>query len=907
MLHLVWCSAMAQFGPAQTLLTASGLPRLEAVDVDGDGDLDLLGHFGEGGIKWAENVDGQDALADFALLVPATAEGAFKMAELSGDGLLDIAYLDGNEVKVAFNSGSGIFAAPMVVETLAAPAGALELSDITGDGARDIVLTIEQGAGSRIAYHANEGGAFGPQVLLAPAYTGAPSTILLAGDLDGSGSTDLFFITEDNAAIGLISSGGTWDEIVLFNLFDYPFERPRLLDVDGDGDLDVAEAHAMVVQWADNRINEQIPFNAFTLRVVEPFVTAGIGAFGDLGCGEGASVVFIPSDPTLAVRWSTYLPSTQRFAPRQQLPDLPRGEVILFADMDGDGANDLLIADENGLHLFSNQLQAPTTMVEIPALDTVCVNGPSIVLPQGTPGDGVWQGTFVNENIFHRASVGGTSTVPLAYTVYEPQGCPVGAPGSIRVISGPTIVPFLGPVVCSGDGPFVMNSLPVGAEWFGLGDDNILDLDEYSGEQIVAAYTDFTGSTCVSFMGPLNIWNTLDVEIQEPGPLCFNDGPQLIVTSTPWTNDQWSGAISSFTQEGALFDPSQGAGTYTVIVERQPNAPQQCAGMDTVTIVVSDEIPEVELTQPPAYCASTSSIGLDFNVSEGGYWSGPGVSGDILLPFIAGTGDHTLSYTIDAPNGCSNTEQITLTLASIANVSHPGLGGFSFCVDQDPIQLSAYPAGGVWGAPVGNDGIFDPAAAGVGEHELSYTYVDPNGCQISNPAATIQVHEEETEVTIQAVGSVCQDDPPFDLIGTPGGIWHGDVTGIGDTIVFDPQAMGVGTHTVMLTSEAEGTCPATATMEIMVEVCTGMELANAHDGITLAPNPTNGLVRLNLSETGDRHMELLDAAGRVVRPLPMIRAGMTVVDVDLSTVADGLYHLRIVGDAGPVLLRVVKQ
>src|SRR5690606_7521245 len=154
----------------------------------------------------------------------------------------------------------------------------------------------------------------GALVKVAALFPGAAPTVMAIGDLDGSGGRDVLVIGDDLAVTALMNGNGdasTWDLLPLFVNNGYPFSRPRLIDVDGDGDLDLAEAGQGVVQWAQNRLNEGMPGDPFTLREIEPFTGAGIGAFGPTGCGSGASVVYIPSNPSLPVRWSTYLPAIQ--------------------------------------------------------------------------------------------------------------------------------------------------------------------------------------------------------------------------------------------------------------------------------------------------------------------------------------------------------------------------------------------------------------------------------------------------------------------------------------------------------------------------------------------------------------------------------------------------------------------
>jgi len=71
------------------------------------------------------------------------------------------------------------------------------------------------------------------------------------------------------------------------------------------------------------------------------------------------------------------------------------------------------------------------------------------------------------------------------------------------------------------------------------------------------------------------------------------------------------------------------------------------------------------------------------------------------------------------------------------------------------------------------------------------------------------------------------------------------------------------------------------------------------DKLTISPNPTNGLVSLNISVVGN--YELLTLDGRV------LESGTVKKDYDLTTYPKGVYHLRLSTDEGSRVLKVVKN
>jgi hypothetical protein len=71
------------------------------------------------------------------------------------------------------------------------------------------------------------------------------------------------------------------------------------------------------------------------------------------------------------------------------------------------------------------------------------------------------------------------------------------------------------------------------------------------------------------------------------------------------------------------------------------------------------------------------------------------------------------------------------------------------------------------------------------------------------------------------------------------------------------------------------------------------------DQLTISPNPTNGLVSLNMDVLGT--YELLTLDGRV------LESGTAKKEYDLTKYPKGVYHLRLSTDQGTRVLKVVKN
>lgn len=896
--------AQAQFGDASPLNSWPNGPELHPVDLDGDGDVDLAGAFGQEW-KWFEN-NGDGSFASISVLLDCgtyTPQGS-TFSDVNGDLLPDLLWWQGHEVFAAMNLGDGSFADPEVVAATGGLAiGAMVLADMTGDALPDIALTWGDDAVARVAWCRNVDGVFeAPVIVPFPIASPAPASLLLANINMHEGNDIVLFHADGmvTAVYNMASNGTAWTADTLCYATMPTFGRPQLVDVDGDGDLDIAEAGTSGIQWAENRISQLPPFEPFTIHQLEPFTTAGKGWFGRIGC-EGVSVVFVPGNPQLPVQWRSFIPAINGFAPAQELSGIPRGQHLRLADLNADGRDDLFMATNWGLRWYASEATVSNSTVELPSFGTHCRTGPALELPAALPEGGQWSGTWIEGNLLHRANAPTGMGIPLTYTAYEEEHCPVGGLSSIPLINGPDITPVLGPVLCSGDGPFQMASEPQNTQWTGLSAGNVLDLATYGGGLITSSYEDPSGIACATFIGPFQVWNTVSTDILPAGPFCVTDGPQEILPVVQLPNSNWGGDITGTSPVGAWFDPGQGAGTYSVILQRNAAHPQQCGGADTLTIVVSDVIPEVTALPFPAHCSS-QPVQLGGAVPEGGEWSGTGVANGMIDPAITGPGMHTVSYTYTAPEGCSNTVLVDVPLVGAATVTWDA-HDLLLCATDAPVQFHAQPDGGEWSAPLGTDGTLDPSGLATGDHAVVYTWTDPAGCVVTNTPLSVSLLPT-TEVTILELPTLCLEGGSVLLFGSHNGIWSGSVSGEGNNVLIDPEALGIGTWPVTLTASSAGACPGTTTIDVTISPCLSVEDTGTSALLRVMPNPFTGEALLFVPGDAAIAVDVLDASGRLVRTFTS--TGQGPHRLDLEGEPNGTYVLRVHAGGNVQHVRVVK-
>lgn len=145
----------------------------------------------------------------------------------------------------------------------------------------------------------------------------------------------------------------------------------------------------------------------------------------------------------------------------------------------------------------------------------------------------------------------------------------------------------------------------------------------------------------------------------------------------------------------------------------------------------------------------------------------------------------TYTATVTDANGCQGQTSVPVTVNPLPNVNAgPDL---TLCDQPVPEQLAGFsPTGGTWSGPnVSTGGLFTPS--GIGSFDLTYTYVDANGCENSD-ALTIEVIQPVT-VDAGPDASFCAGIGVQQLTPvTPGGTWSGN--GVTPAGAFNPQTPG---------------------------------------------------------------------------------------------------------------------
>ncbi|MBX3241187.1 MAG: VCBS repeat-containing protein [Chitinophagaceae bacterium] len=187
----------------------------------------------------------------------------------------------------------------------------------------------------------------------------ASGSYFMADDLDNDGKPDLVvkMSTGGQGVYALRNNGskGSFsfeDRVRIAETPTIPFDRFKLVDIDGDGKKDIIAPGNLSPVMVFARNNSSPGHIQFEPRILlpAPFGSMGIAA-GDLD-NNGKPDIAIAGQKVISIIRNTSVPGTPAFARSIGL-DIPFNAIAVeIADMDGDGKNDIICSGGEGV-MFS--------------------------------------------------------------------------------------------------------------------------------------------------------------------------------------------------------------------------------------------------------------------------------------------------------------------------------------------------------------------------------------------------------------------------------------------------------------------------------------------------------------------------------------------------------------------------
>lgn len=361
-----------QFSSQNTIAIGTGATvQLHSADLDQDDDNDLVAVIDSGRtVLWYKNSDGLGTMVFGDTIASGLSTNTkVALADFDGDGSIDAAIASTAETQVFWkaNDGDGMFG-PAQFVNLDIPIDqifwsnsynyfSLVAADLVGDTMPELLIN-----GDSIFWVVNDLGLGFHSSGSAPPFT--PDTIrrkavLLVGDMDLDGDKDI--ITHRDYLDGVLMSenidgnGETWAvSLISPGLEAAPKDRNmQLLDVDGDGDLDIMGQDHYVF-WCRNLAADGQLGQFERLRYRGMHDGFNIGAAGHLGC-DHASIIYNGRS------WSTFQSNLGNFSPLVAFGNTPYQTThVVLAELNGDGRNDLVHARPDSIFWRANTIVSET-------------------------------------------------------------------------------------------------------------------------------------------------------------------------------------------------------------------------------------------------------------------------------------------------------------------------------------------------------------------------------------------------------------------------------------------------------------------------------------------------------------------------------------------------------------------
>ncbi|MBL7936393.1 MAG: T9SS type A sorting domain-containing protein, partial [Bacteroidia bacterium] len=467
--------------------------------------------------------------------------------------------------------------------------------------------------------------------------------------------------------------------------------------------------------------------------------------------------------------------------------------------------------------------------------------GDSALLIGNVPG-GVWNtgettpSIYVKDTLSHFVTITNQCTSVSSATAQITHYATVGMP----------IITQTGPIqICQGDSALLSATATSGISWYKMVSSNY----SYVGygnsiyvKQTGDYYARIVTNCGVIYSLPIYVnADTLALDtaiVTAVGSLSFCPGGSVVLQSNnsncAWNTGQTTQTIS-VTYSGQYY------------VTNHNSCSSVTSAMVNVTVAPT---PTINYTEPQVpVCLTTPAFTLATATPTGGVYAGNGVTGNIFDPALAGSGTHTVSYSIyDNVTGCTAQATQTITIDYNPSVLVGGPSS-NICQGNNLILIQTVAPYGIWNT--GQTGqILSVNQAGT------YYVTQTNSCGASVNSNTIvtTIIPLPPQPTITQVGN--------DLISSAGVAYqwyfNGNVIVGATSQTYTPTQNG--DYTVYV-SGANGCYNLSSIFTYLITGTNNITLEN--NNITIYPNPSSGNFTLNIP-LGEYKIAIINAIGQTV-------------------------------------------
>jgi hypothetical protein len=487
----------------------------------------------------------------------------------------------------------------------------------------------------------------------------------------------------------------------------------------------------------------------------------------------------------VVLAWGGHIASTQTWGEGNSAHDIPGSPYHMFVET--------VEATVGGLTVCNGNMDCQLSSNAVSILPTCSITGPVVACPE-------------TNLLTYTAALDADLYGAVNYTWLLTNGTPSAGAQLSGTLTGSTTAASM-----------TRNAVPIAADFLAGGNFRLQLTVERDGNSAVC-YLNSTAAPGDSVL----INNVVTTAAASPTSFSLNSTSTSNLSATTQLNGVTDNAAFNYawavTSAGGLNGGSlTGAttrtpqfialnpGTYVFRVTATEIAAPNCIDIDSVTVVVTPA--QICPTVPTAsVCADTSTVTYTANAapsSDVAYiWSvnnGAVITSSNGLQSVTvnpGTISFTLTLVLDYtnPSILNDTCSYPVTVNPLPIVNTGSYG--PVCIDASPVSLSGTPSGGTWSGTGVTGSTFNIQTAGVGVHQVIYTYTDVNGCSAS----------DTTSITV----NVCLDDDfctyTQGYFGSPKGkacdgdsLYRNPVSLIRSLLLPGNIILGAGTRTITVT------------------------------------------------------------------------------------------------------------
>ena len=371
---------------------ANGANSVFAIDIDGDGDIDVLSaSSGDSKIAWYENTDGFGHFsAEKIISINAIGTRSVFSIDIDGDGNIDV--LSASYGKIAWYKnldGLGTFSTELIIDTNDVNATAVCAADLDNDNDIDVLYISQY---ETVGWFENTDGlgVFGVRQVIDNDAGNSVSAI----DVDNDGDNDIIFNSgsawfllwsENSDSMGDFSN--VYGVTAITNI-----ESFHTNDINGDGSIDIAYVsyYTNTIAWSENSgvspaLFEYFSYNLIDSNMFSSNMTSPVNCIytDDIDNDGDVDILHSFYDEDY-IKWYENIDGLGSFDTSKIITTNADGVYsIITADIDGDGDVDILSAsvNDNKIAWYKNSLidnineisQTSFTIYPNPAKNTITI------------------------------------------------------------------------------------------------------------------------------------------------------------------------------------------------------------------------------------------------------------------------------------------------------------------------------------------------------------------------------------------------------------------------------------------------------------------------------------------------------------------------------------------------------